>query len=237
MLLAGRHWPTGREGSEEGAPSQKTFRLPKPEPLAEGGFVFRRLIILVVAAALFAVLAEAALAVNVRVRVEGKTTTIFGAAEPTLSAGTSALDALDAASAKGEFYYHVRTFSFGPFVDQIGRYPGAGSDGWSFKVNGVSPEVASDKVTLKTGDVVLWYWSTFGPAGGSPTLVLRRQAKRSCYTALSQNDAGRATPATGAALLVDGRRVVTRGGRACVGKHRGLVRATLTGAVRSNALP
>jgi hypothetical protein len=236
MLLAGRHWPAGREGGEGGAPSQKTYRLPKPEPLAEGGFVFRRLIILAVAAALFAVLAEAALAVNVRVRVEGKTTTIFGATEPTLTADTTALDALDAASTKGEFYFHVRNFAFGAFVDQIGRYPGAGSDGWSFKVNGVSPEVASDKVTLKTGDVVLWYWSTFGPAGGSPTLVLRRQAKRNCYAALSQNDAGATTPAAGAALHVDGRRVATRAGRACVGRHRGLVRAMLTGAVRSNAL-
>jgi hypothetical protein len=198
--------------------------------------VFRRLIILAVVAAFFAVLAEAALAVNVRVRVEGKTMTIFGAAEPTLSTRTTALDALDAASAKGEFYYHVRTFSFGPFVDQIGRYPAAGSDGWAFKVNGISPQVGADKVTLKAGDVVLWYWSTFGPAGGSPTLVLRRQAKRNCYTALSQNDTGAATPANGAALLVDGRRVATRAGRACVGRHRGLVRASLTGAVRSNAV-
>jgi Domain of unknown function (DUF4430) len=198
--------------------------------------VSRRLIILALAAALAAVLAEAALAVNVRVRVEGKTTTIFGASEPTLSTGASALEALDTASAKGEFYFHVREFAFGSFVDQIGRYPAVGSNGWSFKVNGVSPQVSSDRVVLKAGDVVLWYWSTFGPAGGSPTLVLRRQARRNCYSALSQNDNGTATPAAGAALLVDGRRVATRAGRACVGRHRGLVRATLAGSVRSNAL-
>jgi hypothetical protein len=198
--------------------------------------VFRRLIILAVTAAVFAVLAEVALAVNVRVRIEGKTTTIYGAAEPTLSTGATALEALDTASAKGEFYFHVREFSFGSFVDQIGRYPAAGSDGWSFKVNGVSPEVAADKVTLKAGDVVLWYWTTFGPAGGSSTLLLRRQARRNCYAALSQNDAGRATPAAGATLHVDGRRMATRAGRACVGRHRGVVRATLAGAVRSNAL-
>ena len=198
--------------------------------------MFRRLITLAVAAALFAVVAEAALAVNVRVRVEGKTTTIFGASEPTLSSGASALEALDAASTKGEFYVHVREFSFGSFVDQIGRYPATGSDGWSFKVNGVSPQVSSDRFTVKNGDVVLWYWSTFGPAGSSPTLLLRRQARRNCYAVLSQNDAGTVTPAAGAAILVDGRRVATRAGRACVGKHRGLVRATLTGAVRSNAL-
>ena len=199
--------------------------------------MFRRLIILAFAAALFAVLAEAALAVNVRVRVEGKTTTIFGASQPTLPAASTALDALDSASAKGEFYYHVRHFSFGSFVDQIGRYPGEGSDGWAFKVNGVSPQVGADQTTLKAGDVVLWHWTTFGPQGGSPTLVLRRQAKKNCYAALSQNDAGTTRPAAGAALLVDGRRVGTRAGRACVGKHRSLVRATLSGAIRSNAMP
>jgi hypothetical protein len=37
-------------------------------------------------------------------------------------------------------------------------------------------------------------------------------------------------------LLVDGRSVKTKAGRGCVGKHRGLVRATLPNAVRSNAL-
>jgi hypothetical protein len=37
-------------------------------------------------------------------------------------------------------------------------------------------------------------------------------------------------------VLVDGRNVKTRAGRGCVGKHRGLVRATLPNAVRSNAL-
>ena len=54
---------------------------------------------------------------------------------------------------------------------------------------------------------------------------------------LSENDQGIDTPAAGAVLRVDGRRIRTRSGRACVGRHRGLVRATLTGAVRSNALP
>jgi hypothetical protein len=199
--------------------------------------VFRRLFTLAVAAALVAVLAEAALAVNVRVRVEGRTTTIFGAAEPTLATtAPNALSALDAASVRGEFYYHLTRFAFGSFVDQIGRYPGAGSNGWSFKVNGVSPQVGAEQVTLRDRDVVLWYWNTFTPAGGSPTLVLRRRS-RNCYTVLAQNDAGVTSPATGAALLVGSRRVPTRSGRACVGRHTGLVRAVRTGAVRSNALP
>jgi hypothetical protein len=195
--------------------------------------VFRRLIILAAVAALFSALAAPALAVRVKVRVEGKTTTIFGAAEPTLTSGPDALAALDAASIAGEFYYHV---SPGPFVNQIGRYPGEGFSGWSYKINGVSPPLAADQATVKDGDRVLWYWTTFTEQGGSPTLLLRRRGARNCYTVVSQDDQGVSTPATAARLLVDGRSVKTRAGRGCVGKHRGLVRATLPNAVRSNAL-
>jgi hypothetical protein len=199
--------------------------------------VSRRLFILLVAAAAALLLVPAALAsVRVHVRVEGKTQTIYGATEPSLSAKANALDALDAASLAGEFYYHVTTASFGSYVDQIGRYAAEGSSGWAFKVNGVSPPVGADAVTLKPGDRVLWYWATFGRNGGPPTLVLRATAKHGCYRVLAQNDAGKTRTARGAVLHVDGRSVRTRTGAACVGAHRGLVRATLKGAVRSNAL-
>ena len=196
----------------------------------------RRLFVFLAAAAVALLVVPAALAVRVHVRVEGKTRSIFGSAEPSLVSGPNALDALDAASQAGEFYYHVTTTSFGPFVDQIGLYPGAGFNGWSFKINGVSPPVGADQAAVKDGDTVLWYWSTFTEQGGSPTLLLRKRAKRNCYTVLSQNDQGLSTPATGARLLVDARSVRTTAGRGCVGKHRGLVRATLPKAVRSNAL-
>jgi hypothetical protein len=198
--------------------------------------VFRRLIILAGVAVLACALAAPALAVRVKVRIEGKTTTIYGSTEPALTTGANALAVLDSASIAGEFYYHVTTTSFGPFVDQIGLYPGAGFNGWSFKINGVSPPVGADQAAVKDGDTVLWYWSTFTEQGGSPTLLLRKRAKRNCYTVLSQNDQGLSTPATGARLLVDARSVRTTAGRGCVGKHRGLVRATLPKAVRSNAL-
>jgi Domain of unknown function (DUF4430) len=195
--------------------------------------VFRRLIVLAAVAALFSALAAPALAVRVKVRVEGKTTTIFGAAEPMLTTGPNALAALDAASITGEFYYHVNP---GPFVNQIGRYPGEGFSGWSYKIDGVSPPLAADQATIKDGDTVLWYWTTFTEQGGSPTLLLRRRGARNCYAVLSQDDLGVSTPAVGARFLVDGRSVKTRAGRGCVGKHHGLVRATLPSAVRSNAL-
>jgi hypothetical protein len=181
-------------------------------------------------------LVPAALAVSVHVRVEGKTRTIFGSTEPSLVSGPNALDALDAASLAGEFYYHVTTTAFGPYVDQIGRYPGTGVSGWVFKVNGISPPVGADAVQLKPGDRVLWYWATFGPSGGPPTLLLKRGAKRNCYRVLAQDDNGKTTAARGATLKVGSRRVRAKTGSVCVGPHKGLVTATLAGAVRSNAL-
>jgi len=195
-----------------------------------------KLLVVLAAVAAALLLVPAALAVGVHVRVEGKTQTIFGSSGPTLSTGPNALDALEAASLAGEFYYHVTTTSFGPYVDQIGRYPAGGSDGWVFKVNGVSPPVGANAVQLKAGDHVLWYWATFGPSGGPPTLELKKGAKRNCYRVLAQDDNGKTKGARGAVLHVGTRAVRARTGSACVGAHRGLVRATQAGAVRSNAL-
>ncbi len=192
------------------------------------------LFLAVLVAALLVV--PAAFALRVHVRVEGRTQTIYGSAEPTLSAQANALDALESASAAGEFYYHVQSASFGRYVDQIGRYLAGGSSGWVFKVNGVSPPVGADAVTLKDGDHVLWYWATFGPTGGPPTLSLRAGAKRNCYRVISQDDTGKTKAARGARLHVGGRSVLARNGSVCVGAHRGLVTATLKGAVRSNAI-
>jgi hypothetical protein len=202
----------------------------------EGGFVFRRPLTSLVALVLAAALAPAALAVGVKVRVEGRTTTIFGATEPLLQANATALDALEAASVAGEFFYNVRQTSFGPFVDHVGRYPAAGASGWVFKVNGVSPPVGAAAFTLKQRDVVLWYWADFSSGEGPRTLRLTR-LPGSCYSVVAQDGNGSATPAARAVLRFDGRtRRTSQAGRACIGKHRGLVRATLPGTVRSNAV-
>jgi hypothetical protein len=188
----------------------------------------------VVAALVLAIVGSASAAL-VRVRVEGKSSTIFGATQPRASA-TTAMNALESASIGGEFYYHVKVTAFGPYIDQIGRYAEdlAGSSGWAFKVNGESPPVGADNVQLKDGDVVLWYWAKFSEAGGPPTLELAR-GTGGCYGVVAKNDAG-ATVAASATLRVDGRRIPMQGGRACPGPHRSLVRATAPGAVRSNAL-
>lgn len=193
--------------------------------------MLRRLFILT--ALLAVVLTPSALAASVKIRVEGKTQTIYGAVQPRVSAG-NALQALDAASTAGEFYYGMTTADFGQYVSQIGKYPAAGSSGWVFKVNGVSPPVGADQVTLKDGDTVLWYYATFGAAGGPPTLELQR-LPGNCYVVQSVNDAGTRTRAARATLLANGRRYKTKNGRGCVGWHTGTVRAVAPGAVRSNA--
>ena len=213
--------------------------------------MFHRSLTFLVVLALAAIAVPAALAVRVHVRVEGKTQTIFGATEPRLTVtpttigdppGTGAqglenpLDALEAASQASEFYYHVTQSSFGAYVDQIGRYAGGASSGWLFKINGELPPIGAHAVELEEGARVLWYYATFGPTGGPPTLELKRAAKRGCYRAVARDDNGGARPASGAVLRVDGRSIPTRAGRGCVGRHRGLVRATAPGAVRSNAL-
>jgi hypothetical protein len=194
--------------------------------------VFRRLVVLSLLLALVA--APTALAAKVKVRVEGRTTTIFGPAQPTVTAD-HALQALDVASTAGEFHYAMTSSSFGDYVSQIGKYAAAGATGWAFKVNGVSPPVGADKVTLKDGDVVVWYWATFGPTGGPPTLELKA-LPANCYVVESVTDTGTRTRAATATLVVDGKRIRARSGRACVGKHTGLVRAVAPGAVRSNAV-
>jgi hypothetical protein len=170
----------------------------------------------------------------IRVRVEGKTATVFGATQPRARAVT-ALEALEVASKAGEFYYHVQQTGFGPYVDQIGRYPAEGSTGWVFKVNGASPPVGADKLELKDGDVVLWYWATFTDSGGPRTLELHATA--GCYSVVSRDDAGKELAAQDAVLRIDKRRVAASSEHTCIGKHRGYVRAYAPGAVRSNALP
>jgi uncharacterized protein DUF4430 len=181
------------------------------------------------------VLVPAALAARVHVRVEGKTQTIFGTTEPTLNVKANALDALEAASFAGEFYYHVTPTSFGPYVDQIGRYPADASGGWVFKVNGILPPVGADKVTVKDGDTVLWYWATFtGPAGPLTLEVETSIVKgKRCFFATGRNDAGRASRVRGVVYTLNNRRINSATGVVCTRLAHYTVRVAKTGAIRS----
>ena len=186
----------------------------------------------------FFVLPASALAATVKVRVEGQTQTLFAPTEATVTAA-SAQDALEQASLAGEFYYHVTVTGFGPYVDQVGRYGGTASSGWVFKVNDVSPPVGADKVVLKDGDRVLWYYATFGAQGAPPTLSLKTSSKKGCYVAQAFDDNGKAATVTGLVFHIGSKRTVKGNPNVdvCPGPHPGvLVRATASGAVRSNAV-
>ena len=194
----------------------------------------KRLVLLVV---LVLALPATAFAATVKVRVEGKTKTLFAPTEITVTANT-AMDAIEQASLLGELYYHVTTTSFGPYVDQVGRYGGTQSSGWVFKVNDASPPVGADKVTLKDGDRVLWYYADFGPTGGPPTLFVKA-VPGGCYLAAALDDNGKSATVSGLAWHVGSKQTVAgeTGKQFCPKRHTGLlVRATATGAVRSNAV-
>ena len=192
-----------------------------------------RLVVLIVLCLVVPALASAA---TVKVRVEGKTRTLFGPTEITVTA-SNALDALEQASILGELYYHVTQTGFGPYVDQVGRYGGSASSGWVFKVDNVSPPVGADKVQLADGDTVLWYYADFGATGGPPTLEVKASGK--CYTATAYDDSGKSVAVSGLQWRVGAKRAVAgaTGKAYCPGTHTGLlVRATAPGAVRSNAV-
>jgi hypothetical protein len=216
--------------------------------------VLRRSLAPALAAAVALVLAAPAAALSVHVRVEGLTRTLFGRTEPLVTVFTgalaadgstvtlsepTALGALEAASREAEFFYRLHASAFGPYVGQVGRYGGSGASGWVYKVNGVSPPVGAADYVLKDGDTVLWYYATFGAAGGPPTLELEETADGDtrCFQAVARDDAGKATTARGVVYLVDGRRIRDADGRRCLnGTSWRKLRVTKAGAIPSRLI-
>ena len=123
-----RAWEGGGEGSPE---SEDLSLAAHPEPLAEGGFVLRRSLVLL------AVLVAAALSLAGRSRPRRSCTsgskarpqTIFGATEPRVFGDERARRAPVDGAAPRSSIAHVTHSSFGPYVDQIGFYPGVGPGG------------------------------------------------------------------------------------------------------------
>jgi hypothetical protein len=215
--------------------------------------VLRRTLVFLGVLAASAAFAAPALAVRVHMRVEGVGQTIYGARQPLLTpvsgsfrtpgpgsiqvtqTGQTPFGALERASRLGEFYYHAVEFSFGPFVNRIGRYPASGSSGWVYKVNHVSPPVGANAYRLRDGDEVLWYFARFGAQGGPKTLDLVRRPT-GCFRALLRDDNGAKTRATDVVFVQDGRRISSASGERCPrGQWRGL-RATKAGAIRSEVV-
>jgi hypothetical protein len=214
--------------------------------------VFRRPLVVLSGALLGVALASPAPAADVRIRVEGAKRTIFGRAEPLVTpvtgtfrppqgprvtvSGSTPFGALERASRMGEFFYRVRSTSFGPYVDRIGRRAASGSTGWVFKVNHESPPVGADSVKLRQGDRVLWYFATFGPAGGPKTLDLAR-VSRGCFRAVAFNDNGKRTRPEDVTFVRDGhRRIVSASGRLCPAGEWRTLRALKRGLIRSDVV-
>jgi Domain of unknown function (DUF4430) len=214
--------------------------------------VLRRALVVLGGSLAAALFVSPALAAKVEVRIEGARGTIWGKTEPRVSpvtgtfsppdgpnvtvSGPTPFGALERASRIGEIYYRVQDTSFGPYVDRIGRRSAGSTTGWVFKVNHVSPPVGADSVRLKRGDNVLWYWATFGPAGGPKTLDLVRRGSH-CFRAFAYADNGsRSKP--GRVLYVGngGRRTVSETGRFCAPEGWRTVRAKKAGHVRSDLL-
>jgi hypothetical protein len=88
---------------------------------------------------------------------------------------TSALGALDAAASAGSFAYTVKSSEWGPFIDSIGgvAYNATSWDSWLYQVNGITADVGAANYTLKSGDVVT-YW--YGAWGSTPDTVRDRVA-------------------------------------------------------------
>ena len=194
------------------------------------------------------VLASPALAIRVHTRVEGAHTTIWGASGPLVQpvVGTfmppdgsevvttkpTPFGALERASRRGEFYYHVTATSFGPYVDRIARLAAGGSAGWVFKVNNVSPPVGADSFQLQAGDHVLWYWAEFGLSGGPKTLGTVRAAP-GCFRAVAYDDNGNRSRPRNVTFRINGHGRVSESGRICPSPSWQTLRATKEGMVRS----
>jgi hypothetical protein len=212
--------------------------------------VLRRLLVVLGGALAAAIVVSPALAVDVKIRVEGARASIWGKAEPlvepvtgtfnppqgpnvTLS-GSTPFGALERASRKGEFYYRVRATSFGPYVSRIGRRAAGGSSGWVYKVNHVSPPVGADQYQLEERDSVLWYWATFGPTGGPQTLDLARVG-RGCSFAYDDNG-DRSRPEDVVFVRNGRRQVVSESGRYCPAAGWETLRARKAGLIRSELI-
>ena len=169
---------------------------------------------------------------------KARRTTIFGSTEPTLDVTAERARRARRGQPRRRVLLPRPHTSFGPYVDQIGRYPAAGSSGWVFKVNGVSPPVGADAVAAegrRHGALVLGDLRRRGRAADARRC--ERTTKRELLLACCP---GRQRHATAARRRAASRRrpqrADPRGQCAASGQHTGLVRATLAGAVRSNAL-
>ena len=149
----------------------------------------------------------------VRVRVEGKSQTIFGADATARVGGYRSRRTRVRQRRPASSTTTSSRPASGRTSIRSAAIPPRGSSGWAFKVNGASPPVGADKVEVKDGDVVLWYWAT------SPMPAARRRssspAPGTAATGSGPERRRQMPSPTSATLRVDARRVAMDSGRAC----------------------
>ncbi|MBI4282898.1 MAG: DUF4430 domain-containing protein [Chloroflexi bacterium] len=171
-----------------------------------------------------AVTVLAATPVTVKVRVEGKTATVWSG-EVTFQTSTitdkqgtpytidhpTALGALQRAAQAGGFSFVVSS-AYGPlsFIEAVAGEANLGMDGWMYRVNWASPEVAAVDWTLAASDEVLWYYS------GATTQPLRLSvdkdnllASENFTATIESYDGTTWSPVSGAALYAGSRTFTT----------------------------
>ena len=233
-LATGR--PAAGKAVGEGAPSQKTCRLLHTEPLVEGGFVARRSIVLVAVFGLALALAATTLGATVTVRVEGKTQPIFGSVPVKVDA-PNALVALDVASTLGEFYFQADAVVVRHVREPDRPLPGRrlcrlGVQGQRCLAAGrCRPGRAEGR---RRGALVLRHVRCHRWAADARRS--RRRRRTATRSRPSTTRASRRPPPGRRFSSTAGGSRPGSNGRACVGKHVGLVRAYAVGAVRSNAV-
>lgn len=70
----------------------------------------------------------------------------------------NALQLVAAAAAECGFTYEIEQTSFGPYLKRINGDEAAGTDGWLYRVNWLSPAVGANDYVLQPGDEILWYF-------------------------------------------------------------------------------
>lgn len=200
--------------------------------------------------------AAAAAPVHVKVRVEGPTSTITQS-DPAALTGTFAGHQLSTPTVLGALLKAGRVQHFkvglqwfdccGLFVNSIAGIPGDSTHFWALKVAQKLASVGAGAIPATPGLSVLFYYTTFDPNTGAtePTLGLNGRTTATVdtpqtFTVRSFDDAGKATPASGAWLHVGAIAVhADATGHVTVEfGHAGVfaVRATRSGAIRSRTI-
>jgi len=65
-------------------------------------------------------------------------------------------EALQRVATDNQIPLKTKQYDFGIFVEEIGNKPMYSDYAWLYFINGVSGDVAADKKTIKTGDLIEW---------------------------------------------------------------------------------